>query len=65
MSVTGFGGYDTSEVLTPALTTIRFNAEDEACICADTVLKLIQGEPVSKTQLIGYRFLPGGSVRRG
>ncbi len=65
VSVTGFGGYDTSEVLTPALTTIRFNAEDEACICADTVLKLIQGEPVSKTQLIGYRFLPGGSVRRG
>lgn len=62
ISVTGFGGYDTSELLTPPLTSILFDAEAEACICADTVLRMLRGEPVSKTQLIGYRFVEGGSV---
>lgn len=62
ISVTGFGGYDTSELLTPPLTSIRFDAETEACICADTVLRMLRGEPVSKTQLIGYHFVEGGSV---
>ncbi|MFR7451028.1 MAG: substrate-binding domain-containing protein [Gemmiger sp.] len=62
ISVTGFGGYDTSELLTPPLTSIRFDAETEACICADTALRMLRGEPVSKTQLIGYRFVEGGSV---
>ncbi|MFR3791845.1 MAG: LacI family DNA-binding transcriptional regulator [Blautia massiliensis (ex Durand et al. 2017)] len=62
ISVTGFGGYDTSELLTPPLTSIRFDSETEACVCADTVLKMFREEPVSKTQLIGYRFIEGGSV---
>lgn len=63
LSVTGFGGYDTSEILTPPLTTIRFDVETAACVCADTILKIRQGEPVSKTQLIGYHFIEGQSVR--
>ena len=62
ISVTGFGGYDTRELLTPPLTSIRFDSETEACVCADTVLKMFREEPVSKTQLIGYRFIEGGSV---
>ena len=63
ISVTGFGAYDTSEVVTPPLTTIRFDVEAAACVCADTVLKMHRGEPVSKTQLIGYTFVEGESVR--
>ena len=62
ISVTGFGGYDTSELLTPPLTTIRFDVDVAATVCADTILRLVQGEPVSKTQLIGYHFFPSGSV---
>ena len=62
ISVTGFGGYDTNEVLTPPLTSIRFDFETEACVCADTVLRMFRGEPVSKTQLIRYHFVEGGSV---
>lgn len=63
LSVTGFGAYDTSEIVTPPLTTIRFDVESAACVCADTVLKMHRGEPVSKTQLIGYTFVEGESVR--
>src|SRR5699024_8765730 len=62
ISVTGFGGYDTNEVPPPPLTSIRFDFETEACVCADTVLRMFRGEPVSKTQLIRYHFVEGGSV---
>ncbi len=62
ISVTGFGGYETNELLIPPLTTIRFDAETQAVICAEAVLKMARGEPVSKKQLIGYDFMEGGSV---
>ena len=64
IAVTGFGGYDTSELLTPPLATVRFDVDTAAVVCADTVLRLTRGEPVSKTQLIGYHFFEGGSVGR-
>lgn len=62
ISVTGFGGYETNDLLVPSLTTMRFDAETQAIVCADTVLKMARGEPVSSKQLIGYHFLEGGSV---
>ncbi len=62
VAVTGFGGYDTSEVVTPPLTTVRFDVETAACVCAETVLRMFRGEPVSKTQLIGYHLIEGESV---
>ena len=62
IAVAGFGGYDTSEVVTPPLTTIRFDVETAACVCADTVLRMFHGEPVSKTQMIGYRLIEGESL---
>lgn len=62
ISVTGFGGYETNDLLIPPLTTLRFDVEDQAVICAETVLKMARGEPVSKKQLIGYDFIEGGSV---
>lgn len=62
ISVTGFGGYETSELLTPPLTTIRFDAETQAVVCADTILKMVRGEPVSPKQMVGYQLLEGSSV---
>lgn len=62
VSVVGFGGYETNELLNPPLTSVRFDAETQAVICAETVLKMHRGEPVSAKQLIGYHFLEGGSV---
>ena len=62
IAVTGFGGYETSELMTPPLTTVCFDVETAACVCADTVLKLLEDEPVSQTQLVGYHCIPGESV---
>lgn len=62
LAVTGFGGYETNELLLPPLTSVRFDAETQAILCAETALKMARGEPVSQKQLIGYRILEGGSL---
>lgn len=63
VSVTGFGGYDTSEILNPPLTTIKFDVETSAYVCADTILKMNDDEPVSKKQVIGFKFIEGKSIK--
>lgn len=59
ISVTGFGGYDIS---TCKLTTIRFKNEVLGRIASDTIIKMIEGEPVSNLQIIGFEFIEGNSV---
>lgn len=63
ISITGFGGYETSEILTPPLTTIRFDLRAVACVGVETILKMINEKPVSKMQIISYKFIEGGSVK--
>lgn len=62
--VTGFGGYDVSEILSPSLTTIRFDVENASYTCADTILKMIDDKPVSQMQVIGYEIIQGESTNR-
>lgn len=62
VAVTGFGGYETNELLLPPLTSVRFDAETQAILCAETALKMVRQEPVGQKQIIGYRILEGGSV---
>lgn len=61
VSLVGFGGYDVSEVLTPALTTVRFDYELEGRTAAELILELIAGNPVESVK-IGYTMIEGESV---
>lgn len=63
VSLIGFGGYEVSDVITPGLCTIRFNNELCGQTAGKTIIGLIEQEPVATTQLIGYEFHEGGSVR--
>lgn len=63
VSVTGFGGYDSSEILTPPLTTIKFDVETASFVCVDTILKMTEDKPVSKKQVTGFKFIEGKSVK--
>ena len=62
VSVAAFGGYDESTLLTPELTTLKFDSYGMGYLGAETILKMITGEPVSKKQIVGYEFIEGGSV---
>lgn len=63
ISIIGFGGYEVSEILTPKLTTVKFDANTAGYLAGETILKMIQQEPVSKTQIVDYTFCEGNSVR--
>lgn len=63
VSVIGFGGYDESSLLTPELTTLKFDSYGMGYLGAETVLKMMKEEPVSKKQIVDYEFIKGGSVK--
>lgn len=50
ISILGFGGYKISDVVTPRLTTIKYNNEMTGKLAAETIIKLIRNEEVPKIQ---------------
>lgn len=62
ISVIGFGGYDVSEVLTPRLTTIRFDAHMAGFLAGESILKMIHDEALPNTQVVDFDFLEGAST---
>lgn len=63
ISILGFGGYKISDVVTPRLTTIKYNNEMTGKLAAETIIKLIRNEEVPKIQKIDYKFLDRESVK--
>ena len=64
VSVAGFGGYDESTLLNPALTTLKFDSYRVGTLGAETLLKMISGGKVPKKQSVGFEFVEGESVRK-
>lgn len=64
ISLIGFGGYDTSTLISPSLTTIQFNNKNMGKMAADTIIKLINGEKVPKLQTTDFDFIEKNSVKR-
>lgn len=63
VSLVGFGGYDISTMITPSLTTIRFNNDEAGIISANTIINLIEEKDVEKLHIIGFKFIKGESVK--
>ncbi|WP_235846387.1 LacI family DNA-binding transcriptional regulator [Merdibacter massiliensis] len=63
ISIISFGGYDISELITPRLTTVRFDSEYSGKCCARTILRMINGEEVQPIQYVNYTFIEGESVK--
>ena len=63
VSVAGFGGYDESELLSPELTTLKFDSYALGQLSAETILRLIRNEPVPVKQVIGFQLISGKSVK--
>ena len=63
ISVTGFGDYETSELLTPPLTTVSFDLQSWGEVSAETMIQMIAGKPVSKLQTNSYRIIKRESVQ--
>lgn len=63
ISISGFGGYKVSDIITPRLTTVKFDNERAGELAAESIIKLINGEEVSKIQKIDFKFLDRESIK--
>ncbi len=64
ISLIGFGGYEYSDLVSPSITTIRYDNEDAGYYAAESLLKLINGEEIEKKKIISYIFQEGESVKK-
>ncbi len=62
ISLAGFGGYEISSLITPSLTTIRYENEEAACQAAKAMVDLIDEKEVKHEQMVEYILIEGGSV---
>lgn len=63
ISLVGFGGYEISSLLTPKLTTVRYDSDTAGYIAAETMAKLLKKEPVPNVQIVGYEVMEGDSIK--
>ncbi|MCD7840612.1 MAG: trehalose repressor, partial [Erysipelotrichaceae bacterium] len=64
ISLIGFGGYEYSQLVSPSITTIRYDNEDAGYFAGVSLLKLINGEEIEKKQVVSYVFMEGESVKK-
>lgn len=61
IKVIGFGGYETSSLLNPSLTTLKFDNNEAGRCAAMTIINLIKKESVYEKQVIGFKLIEGES----
>ena len=64
ISVCGFGGYKISEMLTPPLTTIRFDYKETGNLATDTIIKLINQDEILQEKFVKFDFIKGETVKK-
>ncbi|MDQ0192514.1 LacI family DNA-binding transcriptional regulator [Paenibacillus wynnii] len=62
VSVTGFGDYEVTEIVHPALTTMRFYYREVGQLAADNIIALVNGEEVAKVSVSGCEIIERESV---
>ncbi|MNS58253.1 Catabolite control protein A [compost metagenome] len=62
LSVTGFGGYQITEIIHPALTTVKFHYLQAGRIAAQSMIKLVNDELVDKITVLNNELLDRDSV---
>ncbi|MFC4320456.1 LacI family DNA-binding transcriptional regulator [Litchfieldia salsa] len=62
ISVTGFGGYEVTEMMHPGVTTVKFFYKEAGVIAAKKVLRLIRGDDTERLTLSNFELIERESV---
>lgn len=62
VSITGFGGYEVTEVIHPSLTTAKFYYKEAGQLAAQSMMKLVNEESIEKVMVSRYKILERESV---
>ncbi len=62
LSITGFGGYELTEMMHPGLTTAKFYYKEAGEMAAQSIVKLVNGEEIPTLTLSNYEIIERESV---
>lgn len=62
LSITGFGGYDITEIIHPGITTAQFFYQEAGVLAANSIVKLVHQEEVEKLTISGFELIIRESV---
>jgi LacI family transcriptional regulator, sucrose operon repressor len=62
LSITGFGGYEVTEVIHPGLTTVKYYYKEAGRVAAQNIVKLVNGEKIEKVILSNFEIIERESV---
>ncbi|CAI6041257.1 Catabolite control protein A [Paenibacillus sp. JJ-100] len=62
LSVTGFGGYDITEMIHPTLTTVKYHYLQAGKLAAKHISRLVEGESVRQQTIVDVELIPRESV---
>lgn len=62
LSVTGFGGYEVTEIIHPALTTVRYHYKQAGRLAAENIIALVNHEPVDMVTVLDCQIIDRESV---
>jgi LacI family transcriptional regulator, sucrose operon repressor len=62
LSIVGFGGYDVTEVIHPALTTAKFHFKEAGELAARNIVRLVNGEKVERLTVSEFEIIERESV---
>lgn len=62
LSITGFGGYEVTEIIHPSLTTVQFFYKEAGQVAAQSMVKLINSEELAPIILSKYKIIERESV---
>lgn len=64
VSVSGFGGYGITDLVTPAITTVKYPFKEMGRIAVENLLRIIQGEELPKCIILSNEFIWKESTRK-
>lgn len=62
LSITGFGGYDITEMIHPTLTTVQYHYLQAGQVAANHIIRLVKGESVEKRTTLDVKLILRESV---
>ncbi|MDR9745498.1 LacI family DNA-binding transcriptional regulator [Paenibacillus taichungensis] len=62
LSVTGFGGYEITEMIHPTLTTVKYHYFEAGQVAAQHIIRLVKGDPVEQCTILDVEIIPRESV---
>lgn len=63
VSVSGFGGYSITDIVTPAITTVRYPYTQMGKLAVKNMLKILKGKEVPKSIILDNKFIEKESTK--